>query len=359
MNLTGYIKIFHDFAWTYPDIAHRNDTNPSFFTSEKKLAAAITNSSRTGEFLLYLAPPFGRLQYEGSQLFNVITGQYIVLKKGGDTSAQSINEAIEEECLQHALFLTGWLNDQFEQNPFTGPVAGFDLGSVQYDYTGPLYGNYYGVRVRFEMKAVPFNIYDMAGRAATLAAGVAVLPPTGYPQLFKSFAYAHPDILHRDGTNPGYFTTIEEMSGKIRVTARSSDYMLLLPKPTGALEWGTELYNRRNGAFTILCKGGDTSEDTRQRGVQSKAMDIGYALSGWLHDLFQQYPDSGPVAGFDINTINWTLAGPVEGGYYGVTFRFACMTRAFDVYDRAGREETMEEGLADRIFGTEFGIEFE
>lgn len=184
-----------------------------------------------------------------------------------------------------------------------------------------------------------------------------------YIKIFYTVAYAHPDIAHRDETdsapNPSFFTSAGKLESAVKNESRSSDYMLLLHRPVGRFEYGSQLYDDLTCMFDILCKGGDVSQETKQQGVQDKAQQIGFFIAGWLHDQAQLHPFSGPVSGFDINTVQHETIGPEFGGYYGERFRFQMKQVPFNIYDDEGRASIIEAGLGGRIFDTEFDIEFE
>lgn len=358
ISLKDYIQVFSEFCYSHPDIAHRDDTNPSFFLSADKLVSTVKTKDRTGEYLFLLLPPKGRFEYD-SELYNVTTGEFLILKKGGDISQEALINTIHAETEALGMFLTGWLNDLYERSPFSGPVAGYDINSVAFDYVGPLYGGYYGVQFRFTLKTIPLNIYDDAGRATLLQAGLTLLPATNYPGLFKSFAYAHPDIAHRDDTNPSYFTDALQQSASLVTLGRSSEFLLYTGKPTGRLLYGSELYSILNGSYMILCKGGDISEETRNKGIQSKALEIGMTLAAWMYDLYLESPYNGVLPGFDLNSVTWELTRQEEGNYYGASFSYSCKTIPYDIYDSEGRNDKIKEGLSHRYFAEEFAIEFE
>lgn len=180
-----------------------------------------------------------------------------------------------------------------------------------------------------------------------------------YIEVFLGMAYAHPDILHRPDTNPSFFSSEKKITEAFKNSPRTSDYALLLLRPFGQLEFGSQVYDNMTGIFKVLCKGGDTSEETKQQGVQDKALEIGFFIIGRLEDLYQQSPNGSPVSGFDINSVSYELASNEYGGYYGATFRFSMKRIPFNYYDSEGREAIMVAGLGDRVFGPEFGIEFE
>lgn len=180
-----------------------------------------------------------------------------------------------------------------------------------------------------------------------------------YIEIFHDVAYAHPDILHRSDTNPSFFASETKLTSAVRNSGRTSNYVLLLLRPTGSLEFGSQVYDNMRCSFKILCKAGDASEETKKQGVQDKALEIGWFTIGWLEDLYQRSPNGSAVSGFDINTVQWDLLSDEYGGYAGAIFRFNIKRKPFNYYDSEGRNAIMAAGLAGRVFGTEFGIEFE
>jgi hypothetical protein len=145
--------IRHGQAQSLTDTTVRN----GFYRSDAELS--IKQNSQASYPLLLVHPYRGRMR-EGSDgdLYNLAV--FEIRQNVSDAADHAAINAAYQECERIAQALIKRIIYSSEDDGWNGPFPGFDVDSVQYDFTGPHNNNEYACRVQFEFKGNDFSKYD-------------------------------------------------------------------------------------------------------------------------------------------------------------------------------------------------------
>jgi hypothetical protein len=160
MTHTDYIALFRTLAKQHKDIQHEKlesgKKRNAFFRSEKEFELATPASAYT---TVLIVPDYRGMLRSGSTVDDVKTGFYMILKYVPDTTDENAIASVKEVVKKIGFDIAHKVDQLSEDQGRNGPVAGFDLNSVQYDFVGPIGNNYFGCNFFFQFSNEAFNKY--------------------------------------------------------------------------------------------------------------------------------------------------------------------------------------------------------
>lgn len=128
----------------------------SFFISSNAQIESVTDDAAYP--CLVLHKHTGRLSYNSS-VDDWRTGSFEVRNIVTEIGDQDEIDNVQEACKDIAFDIVAQMNQTALKSGNKGPLPGFDLSTVQYEFVGPYANSQYGVRIMFQYIAHAFSPY--------------------------------------------------------------------------------------------------------------------------------------------------------------------------------------------------------
>lgn len=164
MEHTSYTAFFESIAKSHREIKHDqpisgfvDPTRKSFFRMNNGMEMQQAIATDVHWPALLVAPYFGRVE-AGSQMDDMMTASFEIRKDANPHDFEAIEEA-RSDCKRIGQEIIALLYRMMEDEGRAGPIPGFDLNTVTYDFTGPHGTGQYGCLFKFIFKNEFFNPY--------------------------------------------------------------------------------------------------------------------------------------------------------------------------------------------------------
>lgn len=156
MRQTDHSEFFKKVALYHKSLGNGVSSEKRFFRSGIDEDLNIHDEADLPCLILY--DYYGTLE-DGSDVKDVMVGKFEIRGKVDDPKDFNAIDELKDLCKRIGFDIVNLMNLEYEEHLNQGPVPGFYLGAVTYDFTGPIQNGYYGCAFGYPMKSEAFNKY--------------------------------------------------------------------------------------------------------------------------------------------------------------------------------------------------------
>lgn len=158
-----------------------------------------------------------------------------------------------------------------------------------------------------------------------------------YIAFFKDSAELHKDIRHNQPAEEGsdkkrnsFFRRSKEHI--FNISSDAAYPALVLMTTSGRLEHGSRVADVKTGSFIIMQAVDDIKDMSMVDEAQEACLQIGFHIIARMNNKMEEQGKNGPVPGFDINTVRYSLTDAIDGSRVAAVFTFNYKMEAFNPY---------------------------